>query len=113
VNIKPGRVGGFTQSIAIHDFCEASGVPVWCGGMLESGVGRAYNVALGSLSNFKKPGDTSPSARYWAQDVVIPEWKMNGDGRMHVPLSRPGIGVDIDVDRVDHLTVRRAEVVAS
>ncbi|MGH8311029.1 MAG: o-succinylbenzoate synthase, partial [Steroidobacteraceae bacterium] len=72
VNIKPGRVGGFSPSIAIHDFCEASGVPVWCGGMLESGVGRAYNVALASLPNFRKPGDTSPSARYWAQDVVLP-----------------------------------------
>lgn len=106
VNIKPGRVGGFTQSIAIHDFCEASGVPVWCGGMFESGVGRAYNVALASLSNFRKPGDTSPSARYWAQDVVTPEWRMNGDGQMAVPLDRPGIGVDVDVDRVQHLTVR-------
>ncbi|MEW5918967.1 MAG: o-succinylbenzoate synthase, partial [Gemmatimonadota bacterium] len=90
INIKPGRVGGFSQSIAIHDFCEANNIPVWCGGMLESGVGRAYNVALASLSNFRKPGDTSPSARYWAQDVVSPEWKMNGDGRMHVPLENPG-----------------------
>lgn len=113
INIKPGRVGGFAQSIAIHDFCEASGVPVWCGGMFESGVGRAYNVALASLSNFRKPGDTSPSARYWAQDVVFPEWKMNGDGRMHVPLSQPGIGVEVDVERLEHLTVRRAELRAT
>jgi len=112
VNIKPGRVGGFSQSIAIHDFCEASGIPVWCGGMLESGVGRAYNVALASLVNFRKPGDTSPSARYWARDVVLPEWTMNGDGRMHVPLERPGIGVDVDVEHVEHLTVRRTELVA-
>jgi O-succinylbenzoate synthase len=78
--------------------------------MLESGVGRAYNVALASMANFRKPGDTSPSARYWTQDVVTPEWRMNGDGRMHVPLDRPGIGVDVDVDRVEHLTVRRAEL---
>jgi O-succinylbenzoate synthase len=106
INIKPGRVGGFTQSIAIHDFCESSGVPVWCGGMLESGVGRAYNVALASLPNFRKPGDTSPSARYWAQDVVSPEWTMNGGGRMQVPLDRPGIGVDVDIERVQQLTVR-------
>ncbi len=113
INIKPGRVGGFAQSIAIHDFCEASGVPVWCGGMFESGVGRAYNVALASLSNFRKPGDTSPSARYWAQDVVFPEWKMNGDGRMHVPLSQPGIGVEVDVERLEHFTVRRAELRAT
>jgi O-succinylbenzoate synthase len=111
VNIKPGRVGGFAQSIAIHDFCEASSVPVWCGGMLESGVGRAYNVALASLANFRKPGDTSPSARYWAKDVVFPEWTMNGDGRMRVPLEHPGIGVDIDRDRVEQLTVRRSEIV--
>ena len=110
INIKPGRVGGFSSSIAIHDFCEASAVPVWCGGMFESGIGRAYNVALASLSNFRKPGDTSPSARYWAQDVVFPEWKMNGDGRMHVPLTKPGIGVEVDVERVEHLTVRRAEL---
>jgi O-succinylbenzoate synthase len=78
--------------------------------MFESGIGRAYNVALASLSNFRKPGDTSPSARYWAQDVVFPEWKMNGDGRMHVPLTKPGIGVEVDVERVEHLTVRRAEL---
>jgi o-succinylbenzoate synthase len=113
VNIKPGRVGGFTPSIAIHDFCETSSVPVWCGGMLESGVGRAYNVALASLSNFRKPGDTSPSARYWAQDVVNPPWTMNGNGTMRVPLERPGIGVDVDVERVEHLTVRRATLQAS
>ncbi len=113
VNIKPGRVGGFTPSIAIHDFCEASGVPVWCGGMFESGVGRAYNVALASLPNFRKPGDTSPSARYWAQDVVSPEWRMNGAGKMAVPLDRPGIGVEVDLERVEHLTVRRADLVAT
>ncbi|MFN2399388.1 MAG: o-succinylbenzoate synthase [Gemmatimonadaceae bacterium] len=113
VNVKPGRVGGFTQAIAIHDFCEASGVPVWCGGMLESGVGRAYNVALASLSNFSKPGDTSPSARYWHQDVVSPEWRMNGGGKMVVPLDRPGIGVEVDLDRVEHLTVRRADLAAT
>lgn len=67
VNIKPGRVGGFAQSLAIHDFCEQANVPVWCGGMLESGIGRAYNVALASLPNFSLPGDLSPSARYWTR----------------------------------------------
>lgn len=112
VNIKPGRVGGFTQSLAIHDFCASKDVPVWCGGMLESGVGRAYNVALASLPNFRKPGDTSPSARYWAHDVVSPEWKMNGGGTMHVPLDRPGIGVDIDRNRVESLTVRSTTLTA-
>ncbi len=107
VNIKPGRVGGFASSIAIHDACQAAGVPVWCGGMLESGVGRAYNVALASLANFSMPGDLSPSARYWERDVVTPEWTMGSDGMVAVPLERPGIGVEVDVDRIENLTVRR------
>ncbi|MEP7380813.1 MAG: o-succinylbenzoate synthase, partial [Gemmatimonadota bacterium] len=106
INIKPGRVGGFAASLAIHDFCAANGIPVWCGGMLESGVGRAYNVALASLPNFQKPGDVSPSARYWTRDVVTPEWTMSDDGLVTVPLDRPGIGVTVDTDRVDDLTVR-------
>ena len=105
VNVKPGRVGGFASSIAIHDACVAAGVPVWCGGMLESGVGRAANVALASLPGFTKPGDLSPSARYWAHDVVTPEWTMH-DGLVTVPLDRPGLGVAVDVDRIDDLTVR-------
>jgi O-succinylbenzoate synthase len=108
INIKPGRVGGFASSLAIHDYCEGQGIPVWCGGMLESGVGRAYNVALASLPNFTLPGDLSPSRRYWAQDVVSPEWTMTSDGTMGVPLERPGIGVDVDIERVEALTVRRA-----
>ena len=108
VNIKPGRVGGFASSLAIHDFCQASGIPVWCGGMLESGIGRACNVALASLPNFSMPGDLSPSARYWARDVVTPEWTMSDDGMVTVPLDRPGLGVDVDVGRIDDLTVRRA-----
>lgn len=106
VNIKPGRVGGFTASLAIHDFCAAARVPVWCGGMLESGVGRAYNVALASLPNFVLPGDLSPSARYWERDIVTPEWTMADDGTIGVPLERPGLGVSLDRDRVEALTVR-------
>ncbi|BAH39072.1 O-succinylbenzoate synthase [Gemmatimonas aurantiaca T-27] len=107
VNIKPGRVGGFASSLAIHDYCFAQGIPVWCGGMLESGVGRACNVALASLPGFTKPGDLSPSARYWSQDVVTPEWTMTNDGMVPVPLHAPGLGVSVDVDRIDNLTVRR------
>ena len=110
VNIKPGRVGGFVQSRAIHDLCAAHGIPVWCGGMLESGVGRAHNVALASLPNFTLPGDTSPSERYWEKDVVTPEWTMDREGWMSVPVDRPGMGVEVDLNRVDDLTVRRADL---
>jgi O-succinylbenzoate synthase len=106
INIKPGRVGGFTSSIAIHDVCQRNRIPVWCGGMLESGIGRAHNVALASLPNFTLPGDLSPSARYWEQDIVTPEWTMEADGMVRVPLDRPGMGVAVNMDRVDGLTVR-------
>ena len=110
INIKPGRVGGFAESIAIHDYCEASGVPVWCGGMLESGIGRAYNVALASLPNFTLPGDLSPSARYWAKDVVAPEWTMDAHGMVKVPLDQPGIGIEVDRAHIDRITVRTEEL---
>jgi O-succinylbenzoate synthase len=113
VNIKPGRVGGFTSSKAIHDLCAGHGIPVWCGGMLESGVGRGHNVALASLRNFTLPGDLSPSERYWEQDIVTPEWTMDGDGWIKVPTDRPGIGVEVDRDRVENLTVRREELRAA
>lgn len=106
INIKPGRVGGFAASKAIHDLCEGAGVPVWCGGMLETGIGRAYNVALASLPNFSLPGDLSPSARYWARDVVTPEWTMDAEGMVHVPRARPGLGVDVDVEFIESLTTR-------
>jgi O-succinylbenzoate synthase len=106
VNIKPGRVGGFASSKAIHDLCRRHAVPVWCGGMLESGIGRAYNVALASLPNFSLPGDVSPSARYWERDVVEPEWTMDGSGMVTVPWDRPGIGVEVDVARIERLAVR-------
>jgi O-succinylbenzoate synthase len=106
VNIKPGRVGGYSSSLAIHDLCRTHGIPVWCGGMLESGVGRAYNIALASLPNFSLPGDLSPSARYWERDVVSPEWTMDADGMVHVPRDVPGLGARIDSDYIDNLTVR-------
>jgi o-succinylbenzoate synthase len=106
INIKPGRVGGFAQAIAIHDLCVAHGIPVWCGGMLESGVGRAYNIALAALPGFTMPGDISPSSRYWDRDIVLPEWETSEPGLMAVPAHRPGIGVAVDADRVDQLTVR-------
>ena len=105
VNIKPGRVGGFAPARAVHDRCAAAGAPVWCGGMLESGVGRACNVALASLPNFVLPADLSPSARYWQRDIVTPEWTMDATGLVTVPRDRPGLGVTVDRGRVDDLTV--------
>ncbi len=107
VNVKPGRVGGFGPSLRIHDLCREASVPVWCGGMLETGIGRGYNVALASLPNFRLPGDLSPSARYWERDIVDPEWTMDDEGRVTVPRDRPGIGVEVDEERVEELTVRR------
>ena len=112
VNVKPGRVGGFASARAIHDRCAAAGVPVWCGGMLESGVGRACNVALASLPNFVLPADLSPSARYWESDVVTPEWTMDAAGMVTVPRDRPGLGVAVDRGRVDDLTVREETLTA-
>ncbi len=107
INIKPGRVGGFANSIAIHDLCQENNIPVWCGGMLESGVGRAYNVALASLPNFTIPGDISPSRRYWTEDVVSPEWDMDGDGNVTVPTG-PGLGIEVDEGRIEKLAVRKS-----
>lgn len=111
VNVKPGRVGGLAASRAIHDLCRRRDVPVWCGGMLESGVGRAHNVALASLPGFTLPGDLSPSQRYWERDIVTPEWTMGADGMVTVPFDRPGMGVEVDRDRVEALLVRE-EVLA-
>lgn len=109
INIKPGRVGGLRESIAIHDYCVANDVPVWCGGMLESGIGRAYNVALASLPGFTIPGDISPSARYWEQDIVAPAWTMDR-GVVDVPVDVRGIGVEVDTERIAGLAVREAVV---
>jgi o-succinylbenzoate synthase len=106
INIKPGRVGGFAVSRAIHDVCRDAGIPVWCGGMLETGIGRAYNVALASLPNFTLPGDLSPSARYWARDIVEPAWTMDADGMVRVPLEKPGLGVAVDAGFIESLTTR-------
>lgn len=106
INIKAGRVGGLSASKRIHDVCRKAGIPVWCGGMLETGIGRAYNVALASLPGFSLPGDLSPSARYWARDIVTPEWTMDSEGMVRVPRDRPGIGVTVDTDFIESLTDR-------
>ena len=104
VNIKPGRVGGLGESVRVHDACRAAGWPVWCGGMLESGVGRAHNVALATLPGFSIPGDISSSSRYWEEDIVRPEFEMV-DGMMPVP-DGPGIGVEPRISRIEALTTR-------
>ena len=93
INIKPGRVGGFAQAKAIHDLCRARGIPVWCGGMLESGIGRAHNLALASLPGFTLPGDISASRRYWDRDIVDPEFELQ-DGTLTAP---PGVGIGVRV----------------
>lgn len=106
INIKPGRVGGLASSRAIHDRMRTAGLAVWCGGMLESGVGRAHNVALASLPGFTLPGDISASRRYWEQDIVDPEFVVR-DGHMAVPTG-PGIGIAVDGERIEALAVRTA-----
>ncbi|HSP07709.1 MAG TPA: o-succinylbenzoate synthase [Acidobacteriota bacterium] len=95
INIKTGRVGGHSESIRIHDLAESNGIPVWCGGMLESGIGRAHNLALASLRNFSLPGDTSASDRYWHRDVIHPAVEIDAEGYAHLP-EKPGIGYDVD-----------------
>lgn len=106
INIKPGRVGGFSPALAIHELAVSAQMPVWCGGMLESGVGRAYNVALASLPGFSLPGDLSPSSRYWERDVVTPEWTMDDESNVSVPFDKPGLGVTVDRNHLDNLTTR-------
>lgn len=107
INIKIGRVGGLTEAVKIHDYCQANNIPVWCGGMLESGVGRAHNVALTTLSNFTLPGDTASSSRYWDKDIIEPE-VVSEDGVIVVP-TNPGIGYEVNLEAVDQFTVNKKE----
>lgn len=106
INIKPGRVGGLREAVRIHDFCAEHGIPVWCGGMLETGIGRAANVALASLPNFKLPGDISASDRYWKEDIVEPAFALNQDGTLTVPTG-PGIGVTVREALLEQATIRK------
>jgi len=106
INIKPGRVGGITEAIAIHDAAKARDIPVWCGGMLESGVGRVHNIHLSSLENFRLPGDVSASKRYWKEDIVDPEVTVSAQGTIRVP-DGPGTGFQMKEDFIEHLTVRK------
>lgn len=106
INIKIGRVGGYTPALRIHNLCQKHGVPVWCGGMLESGVGRAHNIALSTLSNFSLAGDVAASKRYWTEDIIHPEVTVSPEGTIHV-LNEPGIGFEPCLDQIEKLTVRK------
>jgi o-succinylbenzoate synthase len=106
INIKVGRVGGFTEAIAVHNVAEERGIPVWCGGMLETGIGRSHNIALSSLPNFSLPGDVSASSRYWSEDIIEPAVTVSDKGEILVPTA-VGRGFEVQRDRIEALTVRR------
>ncbi|MEO6802348.1 MAG: o-succinylbenzoate synthase [Granulicella sp.] len=106
INIKNGRVGGFSEAIGVHNAAAERGIPVWCGGMLETGIGRAHNIALSSLPNFSLPGDVSASSRYWQQDIIEPAVTVTSTGEIVVP-TIPGSGYAVQRDRIEALTVRR------
>jgi len=109
INIKLGRVGGFSEAIAVHNAAEERGIPVWCGGMLESGVGRSHNIALSTLENFTLPGDVSASARYWLEDIVEPEITVSQAGEIAIP-DTPGRGYEVRTELVERLTVRKETI---
>jgi hypothetical protein len=109
INIKCGRVGGFSEAIAVHNAAMERGIPVWCGGMLESGIGRAHNIALSSLENFSLPGDVSASKRYWTEDIIEPEVEVSSTGEIPVP-DTPGRGFEVRFDLIERLTVRKERV---
>jgi len=109
INIKVGRVGGFTEAKKVHDVCAARKISVWCGGMLESGVGRAHNIALSTLENFRLPGDVSASKRYWKQDIIEPEVEVTPRGTI-VIRDEPGTGYRVREDLIEKLAVRRETI---
>jgi O-succinylbenzoate synthase len=106
INMKLGRVGGHTSARQIHDLCQSRGIPLWCGGMLESGIGRAHNIAMSTLPDFVLPGDVSASKRYWVEDVIEPEVEVTSKGTIRVP-DEPGIGYEPRRDRIEELTKKR------
>ncbi len=106
VNIKVGRVGGFSEAIGVHDVCQAHKIPVWCGGMLETGIGRAHNIALSTLPNFSLPGDVSASKRYWKEDIIEPEVKVSPQGMIAIS-DQPGTGYKVRTDLIEKLTVKK------
>ncbi|MGH9528452.1 MAG: o-succinylbenzoate synthase [Terriglobales bacterium] len=111
INIKVGRVGGFTEAVKVHDVCALKDIPVWCGGMLESGIGRAHNIALSTLKNFRLPGDVSASKRYWKEDIIEPEVEVTQRGTIQI-LDKPGTGYTVKEDLVEKLTTRKEVLIA-
>ena len=109
INIKLGRVGGFSEAIAVHNACLERGIPVWCGGMLESGIGRSHNIAVSTLENYSLPGDVSASARYWKEDIIEPEVRVTPQGEIIIPDS-PGRGYEVRYDLIEKLTVRKETI---
>ncbi len=109
INIKLGRVGGFSEAIAVHNAAQERGIPVWCGGMLEAGIGRSHNIALSTLENFSLPGDVSASARYWKEDIIEPEVTVTPKGEIIVS-DAPGRGYEVRHDLIEKLTVRKETV---
>jgi O-succinylbenzoate synthase len=109
INIKLGRVGGFAEARRVHDVAQAAGIPVWCGGMLESGIGRAHNIALATLPNFTLPGDVSASQRYWSRDIIQPPVEVTPQGTIQVRDS-PGFGYELDRGFLDSITIRQESV---
>jgi len=109
INIKLGRVGGFSEAIAVHNAAYERAIPVWCGGMLEAGIGRSHNIALSSLENFSLPGDVSSSKRYWAEDIIEPEVTVSAQGEIAIS-DGPGRGFEVRTDLVERLTVRKLEI---
>ena len=112
INIKLGRVGGHTEARRVHDICSTHGIPVWCGGMLESGIGRAHNIAMSTLPGFTLPGDVSASRRYWSEDIIEPAVEVTAQGTIRVPES-PGLGYAVRSKLIDQLTVRTNRWTAS
>jgi O-succinylbenzoate synthase len=109
VNIKLGRVGGHAQAKLVEETCRSANIPVWCGGMLESGIGRAHNIAMSTLAGFTLPGDVSASKRYWHEDIIEPEVEVTKNGTIIAP-EAPGIGFEINRNRIDKLAVRRVSI---
>jgi O-succinylbenzoate synthase len=109
INIKAGRVGGISQALEIHNLCLERGVPVWCGGMLETGIGRASNLAIASLPGFILPGDISASDRYYTQDITHERFTLNPDSTITVP-DGPGLGVTVDTAALRRFTLDRLEL---